>query len=71
MKKIMESTKGIVTMLEKRAHDRHLVTRIQIDRDEFRRVRRETKRLIRQSKRNLEHTANPGKSNPKEFYSYV
>ena len=57
---------------KKRAHDRYVVTRDQNDRDEFCRVRRETKRLIRQSKRNLEeHIANSSKSNPKEFYSYV
>ncbi len=40
--------------------------------DEFCRVRRETKSLIRQSKRNLEeHIANSSKSNLKESYSYV
>ncbi len=49
-----------------------LVSRNQNDRDEFCRIRRETKRLIRQSKRNLEeHIANSSKSNPKELYSYV
>ncbi len=33
---------------------------------------RKTKRLVRQSKRNLEqHIANSSKSNPKEFYSYI
>ncbi len=58
--------------LKKRAYDKYLVTRNQNDRDEFCRVRRETKRLIRQSKRNLkENIANSSKSNPKEFYSYV
>ncbi len=39
--------------------------------DEFCRVRRETKRLVRQSKGNLEHIAHSSKSNLKEFYSYV
>ncbi len=58
--------------IKKRARDKYLVTRNQNDRYEICRVHRETKRLIRQSKRNLEqHTASSSKSNPKEFYSYV
>ncbi len=57
---------------KKQAHDRYLFTRNQNDRYEFCRVRRATKRLIRQSKRNLEeHITNSSKSNSKEFYSYV
>ncbi len=58
--------------IKKRAHDRYFITGNQSDRDEFCRVRRETKRLIRQSKRNLEeHIVNSSRSNPKEFYSYI
>ncbi len=58
--------------IKKRAHNRYLVTRNLNDRDESWRVRRETKWLIRQIKKNLEeHIANSRKSNSKEFYSYV
>ncbi len=46
--------------------------RDQSDKDEFCRLRRETKRLISQSKRNLEeHIANSSRSISKEFYSYL
>ncbi len=58
--------------IKKREHNKHLFTRNHNDSDEFRRARRETKRLITQSKSNREEDfPNSRKSNPKEFYSYV
>ena len=57
---------------KKRAHRKYILSQNQNDKNEYERLRRESKKLIRQSKRNLEiHIANNCKSNPKEFYSYV
>ena len=57
---------------KKRAHRKHVTSQNQADKREYERLRRESKKLIKQSKRNLEeHIANKCKSNPKEFYSYV
>ncbi len=42
------------------------------DKTEFERIRRETKKLIRKSKRNLEICiSNSSKANPRSFYNYV
>ena len=55
-----------------RAYRKYSQTRDENDKIEFERIRRETKKLIRNSKRNLEiYIANSSKSNPKEFYNYV
>ena len=58
--------------LKKRAYEKYRVTNNQDDKLEHDRIRRETKRLIRQNKRNYEiRVADTSKSNPKEFFSYV
>ena len=57
---------------KKRAYLRYKLTQNERDRLEFERLRRETKKMIRQSKKNLElYVAGISKSNPKEFYSYI
>lgn len=57
---------------KKNAHQRYKVTNNENDRLEYERLRRHTKKLIRQSKRNLEvYIASISKTNPKEFFSYV
>ena len=51
-----------------RAYRKYSQTRDENDKIEFERIRRETKKLIRNSKRNLEiYIANSSKSNPKNF----
>ena len=58
--------------LKKRAYKKYLSTQSQDDKQELDRIRRETKKLIKLSKKNLEeYIAEASKSNPKEFYSYV
>ena len=55
-----------------RAYRKYQLTRHESDKIEYERLRRTTKKLIKQSKKNLEvHIASKIKSNPKEFYSYV
>ena len=55
-----------------RAYRKYSQSQSQQDKSEYERTRRETKKLIRQSKRNLEvHIATSSKTNPKEFYDYV
>ena len=55
-----------------RAYRRYQLTQNENDKREYDRLRRETKKLIKQSKKQLElHIASKIKSNPKEFYSYV
>ena len=57
---------------KKRAYRKYKLTQNERDKLEFERLRRETKKLIRQSKKNLEvYVAGISKSNPKEFYSYI
>ena len=47
-------------------------TQDQADKLELDRIRRETKRVIKRSKKNLEeYIADASKLNPKEFYQYV
>ena len=58
--------------LKKRAFKKYVSTHSQDDKLELDRIRRETKKLIKASKKNLEeYIAEASKSNPKEFYSYV
>ena len=58
--------------LKKRAHSKYISTHNEADKLELDRIRRETKRLIKRSKKNLEeYIAEASKSNPKEFYRYV
>ena len=55
-----------------RAHRKYKQTQTETDKITYERLRRDTKKLIRQSKKDLEtHIATSIKSNPKEFYSYV
>uniref|UniRef100_A0A0P4VPM3 Reverse transcriptase domain-containing protein n=1 Tax=Scylla olivacea TaxID=85551 RepID=A0A0P4VPM3_SCYOL len=55
-----------------RAYRKYLSSQNEADKLEYDRLRRESKKLIRQSKKNLEmYIASIAKSNPKEFYSYV
>ena len=57
---------------KKRAYSKYQITQNENDKTEYERLRRSTKKLIKQSKKNLEvHIASKIKSNPKEFYSYV
>ena len=57
---------------KKRAYLRYKLTQNEGDKLEFERLRRETKKMIKQSKKNLEmYVAGISKSNPKEFYSYI
>ena len=57
---------------KKQAYLRYKSTQNERDKLEFERLRRETKKLIKQSKKNLElYVAGISKSNPKEFYSYI
>ena len=59
-------------LAKKRAYEKYILTKTENDKLEHDRIRRSTKRLIKQSKRNFEvHVANNSKSNPKEFYSYI
>ena len=58
--------------LKKRAYKKYVSTHSQDDKLELDRIRRETKKLIKASKKNLEeYIAEASKSNPKEFYSHV
>ena len=57
---------------KKRAYRKYSLTQNENDKIEYERLRREAKKLIRQSKKNLElYIASISKTNPKEFYSYV
>ena len=57
---------------KKRAFRKYLQTQELNDKQEYERLRRETKKMIRNSKKNLElHIANASKENPKEFYNYA
>ena len=57
---------------KRRAYLRYKSTQNERDKLEFERLRRETKKMIKQSKKNLElYVAGISKSNPKEFYSYI
>ena len=57
---------------KKRAYEKYRETNSQDDKLEHDRIRRHTKKLIRQNKRSYEiHVAAMSKSNPKEFFSYV
>ena len=57
---------------KKRAYNKYISTHNQADKLEFVRIRRETKKLIKRSKKNLEeYRAEASKFNHKEFYSYV
>jgi len=59
-------------LTKKRAYQKYSLTKDQNDKLEYERIRRETKKLIRESKKNLEiYIANSSKTNPKEFYGYV
>ena len=63
--------KSILT-LKKCAFNKYKATKVQADKLELDRIRRESKRLIKRSKKNLEeYIAESSKSNPKEFYKYV
>lgn len=55
-----------------RAYRKYKITKSNTDKREYEILRRETKKQIRENKRNLElFIADTAKSNPKEFYSYV
>ena len=57
---------------KKRAYEKHIETQNEDDKRDHDRIRRNTKKLIKQSKKNFEvRIAEMSKSNPKEFYSYV
>jgi hypothetical protein len=57
---------------KKNAHDRLKIMDNDEERAKFIELRRKSKKLIKQSKKNLElHVANQSKTNPKEFYSYI
>ena len=59
-------------LAKKRAYVKYSQTLDENDKTEFVRIRRETKKLIKESKKNLEvYIANSSKTNPKEFYDYV
>ena len=61
-----------VLSLKKCAFDKYKETQNQADKLELDRIRRETKRVIKRSKKNLEeYIADASKLNPKEFYQYV
>ena len=61
-----------IISLKKRAYKKYSSTRSPDDKLELDRLSRETKKLIKRSKKNLEeYIAEASKSNPKEFYSYV
>jgi hypothetical protein len=61
-----------ILSLKKRAFNKYKETQTDDDKLELDRIRRESKRLIKRSKKNLEeYIANASKSNPKEFYQYV
>ena len=54
------------------SHSKYLSSQSENDKIEFGRLRRETKKMIRQGIKDLEiDIANKTKCNPKEFYSYV
>ena len=59
-------------ILKKAAYNKFRSTRSEADKAGLDRIRRETKRLIKRSKKNLEeYIAEASKSNPKEFYNYI
>ena len=58
--------------LKKRAYIKYRATNDESDKIEYVTLRREVKKLINQSKKNLEtYIASISKSNPKEFYGYI
>ena len=57
---------------KKRAYYKYMSTKNEADKSELDRTRRESKKLIKRSKKNLEeYIAERSKSNPKEFYRYI
>ena len=61
-----------ILLAKKRAYRRYKSTHSQADKLEYTRIRRETKRLIKISKKLHElHIASNCKVNPKEFFRYV
>ena len=57
---------------KKCVYSRYMATKNEADKVELDRIRRESKKLIRRSKKDLEeYIADASKSNPKEFYRYV
>ena len=59
-------------LAKKRVYQKYKTTKDINDRLEHYRIRHITKRLIKQSKQNVElHIANSCQLNPKEFYSYI
>ena len=61
-----------ILLAKKRAYRRYKSTHSQADKLEYTRIRRETKRLIKISKKLHElHIASSCKVNPKEFFRYV
>ena len=65
-------TSEIFLLAKKRAYRRYKSTHSQADKLEYTRIRRETKRLIKISKKLHElHIASNCKVNPKEFFRYV
>ncbi len=51
---------------------KYQLTQYESDKSEYERLQSATKKLIKQSKKNLEvHIGREVKLNPKEFYSYV
>ena len=61
-----------ILLAKKRAYRRYKSTQSQADKLEYTRIRRETKRLIKISKKLQElHIASNCKENPKEFFRYI
>lgn len=59
-------------LAKKRAYHKYKLTKENSDKIEHDRLRRNSKVLIKKSKKNLElHIANSSKTNPKEFFSYI
>ena len=59
-------------LLKKHAHDKYLLSQNENDKIKYERLRCKTKKMIRQSKKDLEiYIANKTKTNLKEFYTYV
>ena len=59
-------------LFKKHEHNKYLLSQNENDKIEYERLRRETKKMIRRSKIDLEICiANKTKSNPKEFYTCV
>ncbi|WP_435326042.1 hypothetical protein, partial [Klebsiella pneumoniae] len=57
---------------KKFAHQKYKASNSEEDRNVYNNLRRDAKKLIKQSKKNLEaHIASISKSNPKEFFSFI